>query len=71
MKLKEKFADKIEILPIHSFEKVFEQTSFQYKSSNMKIYNKIKNNFIRIVPKENYEGFFMCKLKKLTKLPIE
>lgn len=69
--IKKRFDDRIDIIPITNSQHAFDPINLEYKTSNKKIYDEIKNNWLRIVPKEDYEGFFICKLKKISNLTNE
>ena len=62
--LMEEYEEKISIIGIEKHNNLFEPVDLQYPYSNMKIFSFLKEKWLRIIPNNNYEGFFICKIKK-------
>ena len=59
------YGSKISIMPIPETKNLFESVTVDYTSSNHQFHSQNKNKWLRIIPKKDYEGFFICKIKKL------
>lgn len=62
--LLEEYNEKISIITIENPNNLFEPVDLQFQYTNKKIYSTIKDKCLRIIPNNNYEGFFICKIKK-------
>lgn len=60
----EKYGKKLELIDITSLSKPFERAYIQYNDVNAEALQIGQKNWLRIVPKEDHEGFFICKLRK-------
>ena len=68
VKIKHLCGASIDILPVESSQNMFESVKLLYNSSFRHIHDELQDKWLRIVPKDDYEGFFICKIKKLSKL---
>ena len=62
--LVEQLGSKISIMEINNFKSVFEPVFLHNLNANNSIYEDNKNKWLRITPNTDYEGFFICKIKK-------
>jgi NOL1/NOP2/sun family putative RNA methylase len=64
----EEFGLKISLLNLnenpHFGQDIFENEQLTFEHSNSQLYQKNKDKWLRIVPNDDYEGFFICKIKK-------
>ena len=67
IRLLAKHGAAISIVPI-SNTSTFEAKELNYQSTHSKIQAENKHKWLRITPKEDYEGFFICKIRKESEL---
>lgn len=66
--LLEKYSEKIKVIDLQKQSNLFSQEELRYDYSNNSFYTNNKNKWLRITPKNDYEGFFICKVKKTKEL---
>lgn len=60
----ENLGEKISIMEIDKFKSVFEPVVLHNSNANKSIFETNQDKWLRITPNTDYEGFFICKVKK-------
>lgn len=62
--LLEKYDDKISIIDLQKHTNGFIQEELRHDYTNNELYAKNANKWLRMTPNNDYEGFFICQIKK-------
>ena len=66
--LLEKFGKKLSVLDISNKSNIFNPVILRLDKDSQDFFNQNKHKWLRIIPDSDYEGFFICKIRKNSEL---